>query len=87
MFLNVIEELCFNGPTEEIQFTDGCEERFMSWNLKHDSLAAAIRIKILLGIRFQLRFVGNVDKKLLTVKSVTNKMLTTIVGDKPVNKS
>ena len=54
---------------------------------KHDALAAAVRVKILLRIRFQLAFVTEIHEKLLAVERVANEALTTVFGNEPVDNA
>jgi hypothetical protein len=52
---------------------------------KHDALAAAVWVKILLGICLELALVTEIHEEFLTVEGVANETLTTVFGDEPVN--
>ena len=87
MGLHVIQNLGLQRPPKKVQLSNRGHELLMIGDRKHDALATAVRVKILLRIRLQLAFVAEIDEKFLAVEGVANKALTTVFGDKPVDNA
>ena len=85
MGLHVLENLGLERPSKEIQLANRGHEWLMVRNGKHDALSATIRVKVLLGVGFQLPFVAQVNEEFLAIQGVTDKRFSTVFGDKPVN--
>ena len=87
MGLHVIQNLGLQCPPKKVQLSNRGHKLLMVGDRKHDALAAAVRVKILLRIRLELSFVTEIHEKFLTVEGVANKALTTVFGDEPVNNT
>lgn len=85
MVLHVLQNLGLEGPTKKVQLSNRGHETLMIGNRKHDALATAIWIKILLGISLELPFVTEIDQELLAVQGVAHEALSAVFGDKPIN--
>ena len=85
MGLHVIQNLGLQRPPKKVQLSNRGHELLMVGDRKHDALAAAVWVKILLRIRLQLAFVTEIHKKLLAVEGVANEALTTVFSNEPVN--
>ncbi len=85
MVINVVQEPRLNGPPEEVEFSDGGQKRLVAWNLKEDSLTAAVGVKILLGVGLQLRLVAHIDEELVAIEGITDKVAAAVICDEPVN--
>lgn len=85
MGLHVIQNLGLQRPPKKVQLSNCGHELLMIGDRKHDALATAVRVKILLGIGLELSLVAEIDEEFLAVKGVTNETLTTVFGDEPIN--
>jgi len=85
MGLHIIQNLRLQRPPKKVQLSNRGHELLMVGDRKHDALAAAVRVKILLGICLELALVTEIHEEFLTVEGVANETLTTVFGDEPVN--
>lgn len=85
MVLHVLQNLGLEGPTKKVQLSNRGHETLMIGNRKHDALATAIWIKILLGIGLELPLVTEIDEELLAVQGVAHEALSAVFCHKPIN--
>lgn len=85
MGLHIVDDLGLQCPSEKVQLSNRGHELLMVGNCKHDALTAAVRVKILLGVRLELALVAEIDEELLAVKGVTDEAFSAVFRDKPVN--
>lgn len=85
MGLHVIQNLGLQCPPKKVQLSNRGHELLMVGDRKHDALAAAVRVKILLRIGLELALVTEIHEEFLSVEGVANETLTTVFGDEPVN--
>ena len=85
MGLHIVQNLGFQRPPKKVQLSNRGHELLMIGDRKHDALATAVRVKILLGIGLELSLVAEIDEEFLAVKGVANEALTTVFGDEPIN--
>lgn len=87
MKAQVSQHILLNGPAEEVEFTDRCEKRLLTRNLKQDSFPTTEGVEEFLGVRLELRLIVRIDEKLLTVENIDRVVTLGIVGHKPVYKA
>ena len=85
MLVNVVQELRLNGPPEEVQFSDGGQERLVARDLEENALTATVRVKILLGVGLELGLVADIHEELLAVEWITDEVTAAVIRHKPVN--
>lgn len=85
MGFNVVDQIRLQGPSEEVELADRCNECFMARYAELDALPAAVRVKVLLVVGVELALVGLIDDEALTAIVVGGKVLTAVLGDKPVD--
>jgi len=83
----IIQDSLLQSPAEEVQFSNGREERRLTGHLEVNTLTTAEGIKEFLTVRLQLTLVVRVDEELLPFKDICCVMCLGIIGDEPVNEA
>ena len=85
MGFNIVDQIRLQGPSEEVELADRRDECFVTRHAELDAFSAAVCVKVLLVVGVELALVGLVNDEALTAIVVGGKVLTAVLGYKPVD--